>query len=192
VDKLSREIKFRGKRIDNGEWVYGSLREERDWYQAFILTKDYSVEVEEPEYHSQAMGCGVEDNYITDRYEACAYGWDEAISRYNEALPQWVGVDPSAVGQFTGLLDKHGKKIYEGDVAQDGETTIVEILWSSHHQWGCKIIKGGVLCMGLEFPLWQWDKCMQNAYRGLEVIGNIHDNPELLKEGNQPCKPQQK
>lgn len=37
--------------------------------------------VDYPEYHYQGMGCGLEDRGITDRYEACQYGWDEAIER---------------------------------------------------------------------------------------------------------------
>ncbi len=39
-----------------------------------------------PEYHEQAMGCGLEDRCITDRYEAMRYGWDEALERAWEAV----------------------------------------------------------------------------------------------------------
>ena len=92
-------------------------------------------------------------------------------------------VDPSTVGQYTGLTDKNGKRIFEGDVVvydnspynayctpQNGE-----IVW-----------RNGSLC----FKYRPWNSVM---YRSLcsddffaakcEVIGNIHDNPELLKEG---------
>ncbi|HHS9624656.1 TPA: hypothetical protein ACTXE4_000268 [Raoultella ornithinolytica] len=42
----------------------------------------------EPQYHSEGMGCGLEDRGITDRYDACCYGWDEAMERvYGEVIP---------------------------------------------------------------------------------------------------------
>lgn len=42
----------------------------------------------EPQYHSEGMGCGLEDRGITDRYDACRYGWDEAMERvYGEVIP---------------------------------------------------------------------------------------------------------
>lgn len=45
------------------------------------------VIIEEPNYHFEAMGCGLEDRNITDRYEAMQYGWDCAISRMFEQIP---------------------------------------------------------------------------------------------------------
>ncbi len=94
------KIKFRGKRTDNGEWVEGSLRQEKGG--TYILSDDYSIIFDEPEYHDQGMGCGIEDRGITDRYDACKYGWDEAIERYAEMFPGWVEVDPATVGQLRG------------------------------------------------------------------------------------------
>lgn len=42
----------------------------------------------EPQYHAEGMGCGLEDRGITDRYEACYYGWNEAMERvYGEVIP---------------------------------------------------------------------------------------------------------
>ncbi|HFE4487117.1 TPA: hypothetical protein ACF23Z_005550 [Klebsiella pneumoniae] len=42
----------------------------------------------EPQYHEEGMGCGLEDRGITDRYDACRYGWDEAMERiYGEVIP---------------------------------------------------------------------------------------------------------
>lgn len=84
------------------------------------------------------------------------------------------------VGQYTGLHDKNGKEIYEGDICSD-EYAIIEVLWCQNHQWGCKIIKGYALSEGLTFPLWHWDRCRENGYRQLEVISNIYKNPELLE-----------
>ena len=51
--------------------------------------------VENLEYHSQGMGCGLEDRDITDRYEAMAYGWEKAIEGVMECFPeskQWVTI----------------------------------------------------------------------------------------------------
>jgi uncharacterized phage protein (TIGR01671 family) len=85
--------------------------------------------------------------------------------------------------QYTGLHDKNGVEIYEGDVCQDNYSDIYEILWSDHHQWACKLIKTDyTLSRGLTFPLWHYDNCKENGCRQLEVIGNIYENSELMKE----------
>lgn len=89
-------------------------------------------------------------------------------------------VDKDTVCEYTGLKDKNGTKIFEGDICSD-EFCIVKIICKKYG-WYCEVIKGCILSVGLEFPLWQWDNCETNGYRNLEVIGNIHDNPELLKK----------
>lgn len=67
------------------------------------------------------------------------------------------------------------------ETCRDGDN-IVRILWNDKHQWGVEISKtDNVLSKGLIFPLWQYDNCKENGYRTLEIIGNIFDNPELLK-----------
>ena len=119
-----REILFRGKRVDNGEWVVGSLSTE--YYQK----------------HGVVIICPSED---------------EAYK-----------VNPSTVGQYTGLTDKNGKKIFEGDIIFDPEIKENYIV---------EFDKGG-FCAG--------DMFLQ-AYISFdefscEVIGNIYDNPELLED----------
>lgn len=93
-----------------------------------------------------------------------------------------VMVDPETVCQYTGLTDKNGGKIFEGDICRDSDN-IVRILWNDKHQWGVEISKtDNVLSRGLVFPLWQYDNCKENGHRTLEVIGNIFDNPDLIGE----------
>ena len=107
-------------------------------------------------------------------------------SYYFNALDElgWVAecaVSAETVCQYTGLTDKNGRKIFEGDICKDGDN-IVCILWNDKHQWGVEISKtDNVLSRGLIFPLWQYDNCEENGNRQLEVIGNIFDNQELLE-----------
>ena len=142
-----REILFRGKRLDNGEWVYGSL---------FV---------------------GFKKSYICP--EAIAmYNFDGAL-----CLGGFVEVDPSTIGQYTGLEDKNGKRIFEGD--------IVHILGNqSVADW--KSVNYNALIAFLDGGFCAIDGTIEeHAFRryalarmdfDLEVIGNAHDNPELLKE----------
>lgn len=125
-----REILFRGKQLDNGEWVYGSLLFDEEQNEAFIA------------------------EHFEDR---AAY------------IRQVI---PDTVGQYTGLTDKNGKKIFEGD--------ILEVVMSV----GYVVYGEGCFCVqyeGQSKPA--IDIVMLNA--DVSVIGNIHDNPELLKGGEQ-------
>ncbi len=55
----------------------------------------------EPQYHAEGMGCGLEDRGITDRYDACRYGWDEAMERvYGEVIPCSDELDFSATDVY--------------------------------------------------------------------------------------------
>ena len=96
-------------------------------------------------------------------------GYFVDTGRYNAIKPKgevYYGVDPSTVGQYTGLTDKDGKKIFEGDIIGDGERK-----YAVSFEKGCWVILGKI-----EF----WDFLQTNA-KSYEVIGNIHDNPELLE-----------
>lgn len=129
-----REIKFRGKRLDNGEWLYGSL---------VILNGRYFI-------------------------------FDDA-NRHE--------VDPPTVGEFTGLKDKNGKEIYEGDVIRsplsEDKTRPHRIFY---HTGNAAFM--GALVDRKELCYLRLDQDWIYKF-GKEVIGNIHDNLELLKGGEQ-------
>lgn len=130
-----REVLFRGKRKDNGEWVYGDLIHRKIWTSQLYIIRE-------------------EDN-----------GFDS----YTE-----YEVIPETVGQYTGLTDKNGKKIFEGDICRH---------YSNYS--GKNIYAPIVFELGM-FYLKYDDKAgmpLGDMCEKIEVIGNIHDNPELLKGG---------
>lgn len=77
-------------------------------------------------------------------------------------------VRPETVGQYTGLTDKNGKKIFEGDIVKFGEYTYY-VEWKQDR---CGFGYGG-----------RADRMLEIDGKHCEVVGNIHDNPELLKGG---------
>lgn len=134
-----REILFRGKRIDSGEWVNGS----------------FCMDATE-----QLYGCSGADGFIR-RY----------ITEKREM--NMFEVERETVGQFTGLTDCNGVKIFEGDVIEytDGcNDWLGAVKYASDDaQFAVRFIGGDV-------------ESFDNLYSGdCEVIGNIYDNPELLE-----------
>lgn len=130
-----REILFRGKRTDNGEWLIGHYTEHKGVAQIWVASDNGQW------------------NYL---------------------------VDPNTVDQFTGLTDKNGKKIFEGDVLSTENGTFSNTgmgrilchkgMWTSYY---------GQDALGRD--------CFDELYTVCEsraVIGNIYDNPELLGGGN--------
>ena len=132
---MNRTIKFRGKRLDNDEWLYGSLAETHGAPFIGIPTNPDNLV------------------YIMD----------------------WYIVDPDTVGQFTGLLDKNGREIYEGDIISLRDY-IAEVRWNSNLSAFC-IRFSFESELGIK-PLGSWI----DRRRRCNVIGNIHDHPELLNE----------
>lgn len=154
-----RDILFRGKRIDNDEWVYGSFC--MDALEQFNGL------------------CGV-DGFIR-------------LYDKTKCKMQSYEVDRETVCQYTGLTDKNGKRIFEGDVVsiEDGEFWV----FSFGNCGGAQNVAHEVGYTGFHLsPLSQSaihnrdhgqrdDPVYYLNAIGLRVIGNIHDNPELLKEG---------
>ena len=141
-----REILFRGKRCDNGEWVQGFyVRADHHWHNNGI--------------HKDWIICGASANG----------GWFALHNKY--------AVKSETVGQFTGLTDKNGEKIFEGDIVHVHDRLLKpcaafhEFNGVIEHRDGSFVIVGEIM----------------THYRWLDydvtVLGNIHDNPDLLEGG---------
>lgn len=143
-----REILFRGKRVDNGEWVYG---------------------------------------YLCDCFDFKGV-YHPAVQEF-ECAPKYE-VNPETVGQYTGKKDKNSKKIFEGDIIKSEQDGTIGVIRFGEYQTtnsgngechlGFSIEWYGKYSDMLRRDLGWWVKV---ANKNINIVGNIHDNPELLEVG---------
>lgn len=102
--------------------------------------------------------------------------------RYGDHF-QYFDVDLATVGQYAGLHDKNGREIYEGDILRDtdGEIYYVDFIRGCFYL-KTKYISFSHLGWTEWLPMCEIDRLANPV--DFEVIGNIYDNPELLKEGS--------
>lgn len=121
-----RNIIFRGKRLDNGEWMYGDLQIGDDDHIPMIGT----------------VGPG---------------RWVE-----------YIQVAENTIGQYTGLKDRYGDRIWEGDLVEHGDE-VSEVFFDTENS--CFDFKSSNDPFAAQFSC------------DYEILGNIHDNPEFLEGG---------
>lgn len=148
-----REILFKAKRIDNGEWVEGYLF-------------DNGFDGEEKKYFVGGL--------IIEKYNGTACNkWDITGIDFCE-------IDPETLCQFTGLCDKSGNKIWENDIVNhNGECAPVKFgMYCSSFDYG-----NYNFGFYVDFPEKTfYRKELGYWCRKVKVAGNVFDNPELLQE----------
>lgn len=98
------------------------------------------------------------------------------------ALEYWIPVIPETVGRFTELLDKNGKEIYEGDIVKDKNGLVDKVVFGKiGYDFEFNGLTGFALSEwkpdDMDFYVLDWGF----NFKELEVIGSIHNNPELLE-----------
>lgn len=84
-------------------------------------------------------------------------------------------IDENTICQYTGLTDKNGKKIFEGDILRHADETILKTVWNDRkYGFAAQCVKGSALLKDCKWGLWEFES------DEVEVIGNVFDNPELL------------
>lgn len=143
---MAREIKFRGKTVPDGRWVYGY----------YVVMENETKTVTR---HAIMDLLDKDNQYIKD---GKSYHMSVSV------------VDAETVGQFTGLHDKNGKEIYEGDIICSPRGNKHYIVYDENNGSYAAVKIGNKpedgMCSITKYWIEHYEK---------EVIGNIYDNPEI-------------
>lgn len=146
-----REIKFRAKGLNDNNWYYGS----------YVYTND--------DKNNPFSSGPFKENHHIIQYIPGDWnlgGWEP------------IEIDPNTLGQFTSLKDKNGKEIYEGD--------IIAFNWRSCDGVDITDLLEVRFVRGVFAFLWDGDldheaNIVSPTHEWANIIGNIHDNPDLIK-----------
>ena len=158
-----REILFRGKRVElvHGKIVFG------DWVYGYY-------------YDNACQSLLINGKDINAEYILVKDRYGDVACLGNLGSPSFFQVLPETVGQYTGLTDNNDNMIFEGDIVK---VRITQTEDKKTYE-DCKY-KIGVIVYNENFALFTCKNNFMNfinwAFNDYEVIGNIHDNPELLE-----------
>ena len=150
-----REILFRGQSVDDSEWIEGFVFNDGLMDSSRLFIGDFVIVEAKGKTH--------------DKWHVVGHDFEEVI--------------PETVGQYTGLIDKNGKRIFEGDIGKYKQTD------------GAKQNGNPIICIGkviynaktASYAVDSKDEAGRKYFdyfpiKDFEIVGNIHDNPELLEE----------
>lgn len=170
---MNREILFKGKKIGTKEWVYGSL-----------VIAQWHNPIENENHENVYLIYSEDEHNGIPNY----YGYSDLLFESK--------VIPETVGQYTGLIDRNGTKIFENDILEITSTvvnggTVVRGLSGFEHneRIDCAIVLPDIVTGGFRLKVYHNGKYkrISKFSRGnlccykAKVIGNIYDTPELLE-----------